>query len=142
MTTSPLFASTPRQQGLALALVRIITGIVFIAHGYQKLFVRGLSGVQQSFAQMGAPMPMVTAPLVTLLEFFGGIGLVIGLLTRLIGLGLAIDMLGAVMLVHLANGFFLPSGYEFALLLMILSLALFIGGPGRYSVDAVIANRR
>lgn len=142
MPASPLFASNPGQQGLALALVRIITGIVFAAHGYQKLFVMGLSGITQGFAKMGAPMPTITAPLVSLLEFFGGLGLIIGFLTRLIGLGLAIDMLGAIMLVHLANGFFLPSGYEFVLLLMVASLALFIGGPGRLSVDAMIANRK
>ncbi|MEO8337220.1 MAG: DoxX family protein [bacterium] len=140
--SSPLFASTPRQQGLALAFVRIITGIVFAAHGYQKLFVMGLSGITQGFTKMGAPMPVLTGPLVTFLEFFGGIGLVIGLLTRLIALGLAIDMLGAIFLVHLANGFFLPGGYEFVLLLMVASLALFIGGPGRFSVDEMIANRK
>ena len=142
MPKSALFSSSTSQQSLGLALVRIITGIVFIAHGHQKLFGMGLSGVTGGFTKMGVPMPGVTAPLVTLLEFFGGIGLVIGLLTRLIALGLAIDMLGAIFLVHLANGFFLPSGYEFALTLFVMSLALFIGGPGRLSVDEMIANRR
>src|SRR3954471_16620792 len=104
MPSSPLFASSPRQQGLAVALVRIIIGIVFAAHGYQKLFMMGLAGVTQGFTKMGIPMPTITAPLVALLEFFGGIGLIIGFLTRLIGLGLAIDMLGALTMVHLANG--------------------------------------
>jgi putative oxidoreductase len=141
MSTSPLFASSPRQQGLALALVRIITGIVFIAHGYQKLFTYGLAGITDGFTKSGVPMPAITAPLVTFLELFGGIGLVIGLLTRLIALGLVIDMLGAIFLVHLANGFFLPTGYEFALLLLVTSLVLFVGGPGRFSVDEMIANR-
>jgi len=141
MSTSPLFASTLRQQGLALALVRIITGIMFLAHGYQKLFVFGLSGITAGFTKMGAPMPTITAPLVTFLEFFGGIGLIIGLLTRLIALGLVVDMLGAILIVHLANGFFLPTGYEFVLMLMVSSLALAIGGPGRFSVDSIIASR-
>jgi putative oxidoreductase len=142
MPASPLFASSPRQQGLAIALVRIITGIVFIAHGYQKLFVMGLSGVTDGFTKMGIPLATITAPLVALLELFGGIGLVIGLLTRLIALGLVIDMLGAMFLVHFANGFYLPTGYEFVLLLMVASLAIFIGGPGSLSVDESIANRR
>jgi putative oxidoreductase len=142
MPTSPLFASSPRQQGLGLALVRIIPGGVFFAHGYQKFFTFGLAGVTGSFTKMGVPMPTVSAPLVTLLELFGGIGLVIGLLTRLIALGLAIDMLGAIFLVHLANGFFLPTGYEFALTLFVASLALVVGGPGRLSVDDMIASRR
>ncbi|MEO5817063.1 MAG: DoxX family protein [Gemmatimonadaceae bacterium] len=142
MSSTPLFASSPRQQGLALAIMRVVVGIVFIAHGYQKLFVSGLAGITEGFAKMGTPMPTITAPLVTFLELFGGIGLVIGLLTRLIALGLVFDMLGAIFLVHLANGFFLPAGYEFVLMLMVASLALFVGGPGRFSVDEMIANRR
>jgi putative oxidoreductase len=141
MSTSPLFASSPRAEGVALAIVRIIIGVMFIAHGYQKLFVFGLDGITAGFTKMGAPMPTITGPLVTFLEFFGGIGLVIGFLTRLIALGLAIEMLGAIFIVHLANGFFLPTGYEFALTLMVTSLALVIGGPGRLSVDDMIANR-
>jgi putative oxidoreductase len=141
VSNSPLFAGSPRQQGLALALVRIILGITFLAHGYQKFFVMGISGVQGGFTKMGVPMPGVSGLLVTLLEFAGGIGLIIGLLTRLIALGLAIDMLGAMAFVHFANGFFLPTGYEFVLLLLVLSLALVIGGPGRLAVDNVIANR-
>jgi putative oxidoreductase len=142
VSTSPLFAANPRQQGLAIALLRIVTGIVFLAHGYQKLFTMGISGVQGGFTKMGVPMPTVTAVLVTFLEFFGGIGLVIGLLTRLIALGLAIDMLGAMVFVHFANGFFLPKGYEFVLMLMVASLTLVVGGPGRFSVDDMLANRQ
>jgi len=142
MPSSPLFASSPRQQGLAVAIVRIITGVMFMMHGYQKLFMMGLPAITDGFTKMGIPMPTITAMLVTFLEFFGGIGLVIGLLTRLIALGLVVDMLGAIVLVHLANGFFLPTGYEFVLLLMVLSLSLVVGGPGRFSVDDMIAARR
>ncbi len=141
MSTSPLFAAAPRQQGIALAMIRIITGIIFMAHGYQKLFVMGLPGVTDGFTKMGAPMPTITATLVTFLEFLGGIGLVIGLITRFIALGLAIDMLGAILIVHAANGFFLPRGYEFVLLLLVSSLALAVGGSGRFSVDDMIASR-
>lgn len=136
---SPLFASTTRHQGLGIAILRILTGIVFTAHGYQKLFVYGMAGVQGAFAKMGAPMPTITGPLVSCLEFFGGIALIIGLLTRLVALGFVLDMLGAMLIVHLANGFFMPTGYEFVLLLFAASLALVFGGPGSLSVDAVIA---
>ncbi len=141
-SASPLFASTPRHQAIGIVVLRVLTGVVFAAHGYQKLFVYGMGGVQGAFTKMGAPMPMITGPLVALLEFFGGLALVIGLLTRLAALGLAIDMLGAILIVHLAGGFFLPAGYEFALLLFAASLALGVAGPGAFSVDATIAGRR
>ncbi|CAN5879464.1 DoxX family protein [soil metagenome] len=136
---SPLFASTTRHHGLGIALLRIITGSVFAAHGYQKVFVYGMAGVQGAFTKMGAPMPTVTGPLIAWLEFFGGIALIIGFLTRLVALGLVLDMLGAILIVHVANGFFLPKGYEFVLLLLAASLALMFGGPGSLSIDSIIA---
>jgi putative oxidoreductase len=142
MATRSLFSATLAQQQLGIAIIRIVTGIVFAAHGGQKLFVYGFAGVTGAFAQMGVPMPGLMGPFIALLEFFGGIALIIGLLTRLAALGLAFDMLGAILLVHLAGGFFLPAGYEFALTLFAASLALAIGGPGSLSVDAALARRR
>ena len=138
-SSSPLFSSTARHQGLGIAILRIVTGIVFTAHGYQKLFVFGMAGVQGAFTKMGAPLPTITGPLIACLEFFGGIALAIGFLTRLVAFGLACDMLGAILIVHVANGFFLPKGYEFVLMLLAASLALAFGGPGALSIDSVIA---
>jgi putative oxidoreductase len=140
--TSLLFSTDPRRQSIGLAIVRIITGVVFMAHGGQKLFVYGFAGVTGAFTQMGVPLPGITGPLVAIVEFFGGLALVIGLLTRLAALGLAIDMLGAILLVHLAGGFFLPNGYEFALLLFAAATGLVIGGPGAFAVDGAVARRR
>ena len=57
-TSSPPFASTPRHQAIGIAILRVITGIVFAARGYQKLFVYGMVGVQGAFTKMGAPMPI------------------------------------------------------------------------------------
>ena len=142
MATRSLFTSTAPQQQLGIAIVRIVTGIVFAAHGGQKLFQFGLAGVTDAFGKMGVPLPGVMGPFIALLEFFGGLALVVGLLTRLAALGLAFDMLGAILLVHLAAGFFLPAGYEFALLLFATSLGLVLAGPGSLSIDAVIAARR
>ena len=127
---------------LGLTVLRVITGLVFVAHGGQKLFVYGFGGVTGAFAQMGVPMPGITGPLVALVEFLGGLALIFGLLTRLAAAGLTVTMLGAIVMVHLAAGFFLPNGYEFALTLMGASIALAITGAGSYSVDAVLARRR
>lgn len=131
-----------RQVNVGLAMVRIITGIVFAAHGYQKFFLFGLDGVTGAFTQMGVPAPGITAPLVATVELLGGIALMIGLLTRLAALGLAIVMLGAIVLVRLEGGFFAPNGAEFEIVLFIASLALVIGGAGAMSADEAIARRR
>lgn len=126
----------------ALALLRFIVGAVFLAHGAQKLFVFGFAGVIGAFEGMGVPLPGVVGPGVALLEFFGGLALIAGLFTRLAGLGLAINMLGAVLLVHLSAGLFLPNGVEFALTLFGAAAALALTGAGSFSADAVLAKRR
>ena len=138
---SSLFNPTPRQRDLGLLVLRVILGIVFVVHGHQKLFGMGFAGVQGAFAHMGAPLPQVTGPLIALLEFFGGIALIVGFLTRLVSLGLAADMLGAIVLVHLAKGLTGPGGYELVLMLMGASLALLLGGAGDFSIDALIGRR-
>ncbi|MEP6731545.1 MAG: DoxX family protein [bacterium] len=142
MSSSPLFSSTPSQQRFGITVLRVVTGIVFAAHGYQKLFSFGISGIEGGFSKMGVPLPTVTAPLISFLESFGGLALIVGLLTRLTALGLACDMLGAMLFVHMKNGFFAPEGVEFVLVLFTASLALMFAGPGRFSVDDIIASRR
>jgi putative oxidoreductase len=126
----------------ALTLLRVVTGLAFIAHGGQKLFVYGFAGVSGAFGQMGIPLPGVVGPAIALLEFFGGLALVFGLLTRLASLGLALNMLGAILLVHLKGGFFLPTGYEYALALFSTTATLALTGAGNFSLDALIASRR
>ena len=138
-TTTALAAPRP---DAALALLRIAAGVVFAAHGAQKLFVFGLDGVAGAFGQMGIPLAGLVGPLVALVEFLGGIALILGLLTRLSAAGLAVVMLGATLLVHLAAGFFLPNGFEFTLLLFGAAAALALAGPGRFSLDALLAARR
>src|SRR5438552_4282812 len=139
MVPMSLFRSSPRQLNLGLAVLRVAVATIFIRHGAQKLFVFGFAGVAGAFTQMGVPFPGLMGPLIGLLEFFGGIALVIGLLTRLIALGLVFDMLGAILLVQLKNGF---SRYELEFLLLGSSLALVLTGAGRFSVDGLLASRQ
>jgi putative oxidoreductase len=131
--------ASSRQLGLGLAVLRIAVGAIFIRHGAQKLFVFGFAGVTGAFTQMGVPLPGVMGPFVALLEFFGGIALVLGLLTRLFALGFAIDMLVAILLVQLKNGF---GRYELEFLLCVSSFALFLMGGGEFSVDAMLGRRK
>jgi putative oxidoreductase len=134
--------STPGRASGALLVIRLVVGIMFAAHGAQKLFGFGLGGVIGFFTQAGIPVPVVTGPLITFLELLGGLALVIGLLTRLAALGLAIEMLGAMLLVHLRNGFFLPQGFEYTFVLIGVLVGIMLLGPGAYSADAAIARRR
>jgi putative oxidoreductase len=126
----------------ALTLVRIIVGVVFLAHGSQKLFSLGFQGVAGFFTQIGVPLPGVAAPVVTLVEVLGGIALLLGVLTRWAGILLALDMLGAIVFVHLKGGFFVPSGVEFVLTLLVLNVTLALAGPGNLAVDTLLAGRR
>ncbi|PYO79048.1 MAG: hypothetical protein DMD63_05400 [Gemmatimonadetes bacterium] len=116
-----LFRSpSSRSLSLGLAVLRIAVGVVFLSHGYQKLFVFGFAGVTGAFTHMGVPAPGVMGPLIALLEVFGAIALIFGLLTRPLALLFVCDMLGAILLVQLKNGF---SHYELEFLLCASSVA-------------------
>lgn len=142
MSRLSFLIASPIQQQFGIAILRIIAGVVFVAHGAQKVFVYGFAGVGGAFAQMGVPMPTVMGPLIGLIELFGGVARIVGLFTRVAALALACDMLGAILLVHAAGGFFLPSGLEFVLMLFGAALALLFAGPGALSIDGVLASRR
>ena len=134
-----LFRSpSPSQVSFGLAVLRIATGLVFLDHGYQKMFKMGIGGVTGFFGQIGVPLPSVMATLITVLEVFGAVAIIVGFLTRPLALAFALDMLGAIFLVQLKNGF---SKFELEFLLLGAAVALLFTGPGRYSIDAIIAGR-
>ncbi|MEO7367695.1 MAG: DoxX family protein [Gemmatimonadaceae bacterium] len=132
---------TLKRTDLGLTFLRIVTGVVFAAHGYQKFFTMGIPGVTGFFTQVGAPLPHLSAVLVASIELVGGIALILGLFTRLVAIPLAIDMLMAIVLVHFKNGLTGPMGMELVLVLMSATTALAVAGPGALAIDAIFGGR-
>ncbi len=128
-------------QSWAFTAFRVVVGGVFLAHGIQKVFVFGFHGVAGMFASMGVPVPAVTSVMVALVELLGGTALILGFLTRWAAALNGLDMLVAILLVHLKNGFFNPMGVEFPLTLMVSCIVLAVHGPGAASVDGALAKR-
>jgi putative oxidoreductase len=127
---------------LALLIARIGLGIVFIAHGWQKLDTLGLGAVTGGFRKMGIPAPELAAYFSTFVELVGGAALLIGALTAVAGLLLTADMLGALLFVHLENGpFVTANGYELVVALGAAALLLAVFGAGRFSVDGMLGRK-
>lgn len=139
-STSPLTGfGLANSAPIAVLVLRAVTGLVFFMHGYQKLVDDGIGATQTGFDAMGVPLPDITAIVVTFVEFVGGVALILGVLTRIVALLLLIDMLSAMFIVHIENGFFVSDGgVELVLLLAGASLTLMITGAGPYSVDAFL----
>ncbi len=126
-----------RLTGLAL---RIPTGIIFTAHGAQKLFGAlggyGLEGTGQWMASIGLEPGYLLAMAAGSAEFFGGLALLLGLLVRPAAALLAFTMLVAIFTVHASNGLFMSNnGYEFGLALLTIAIALVVNGGGAFSID-------
>jgi putative oxidoreductase len=133
--------SNGSNQSWGITILRVVVGIVFLAHGVQKLFGLGFHGAAGMFGAMGIPLPAVSAVVVTLVELLGGAALVLGLFTRWAAGLNGFDMLVAILLVHLKNGFLKPGGFEHPLTLLAACIALAVSGPGAVSVDGALAKR-
>ncbi|MDO8404852.1 MAG: DoxX family protein [Pseudomonas sp.] len=131
--------------GYGLTVLRIFVGIIFAAHGAQKLFGMfggyGIAGTAQYMESLGLAPGHLMAILSGGTEFFGGLALIIGLLVRPAALGLTILSLVAIFTVHISHGLFMTNnGYEFALALLGGSIAVLIEGAGKLSVDRAITD--
>jgi len=133
---------------VTLTILRLVLGVVFFAHGAQKMLGwfggYGFHGTMGFFEHSGFPAPV--AFLIIATEFFGGIGLILGLLTRIPALGIGVEMIGAVLMVHLPNGFFMNwfgnqkgEGYEYHLLTIAIAAVLLIRGGGAFSADRALS---
>lgn len=138
---APLYAGLAR---LSWPLVRVSTGLILMPHGAQKLFGwfggGGLAATARGFeANLGLAPGLLWAGLAGATEFFGGLLLALGLLTRPAALGVVVIMAVAVFLVHLPNGFFWgQGGYEYPLLWGLIALAIALRGGGELSLDRAI----
>lgn len=146
MNTPLLQRIVESRAGCAPLALRVPVGIIFIAHGAQKLFGwfggYGLQATGDAFASMGLNPGLLMASLAGGAEFFGGIALLIGLLVRPAAAVLAITMLVAIFAVHFSNGLFMTNnGYEYALALLAVTVSLAISGAGCASVDDKLARR-
>ncbi len=126
--------------------VRLGAGIIFTAHGAQKLFGwfggYGLEGTAGWMESIGLGPGLLMATLAGSAEFFGGLFLILGLLVRPTALVLAVTMAVAIITVHLSNGLFMTNnGYEFGLALLVISLGLVIRGAGSLSADSILKNK-
>ena len=134
------------QAGWPTLALRLPLGVIFVAHGAQKLFGwfggYGLEGTGQWMASIGLAPGVLMALLAGSAEFFGGLALILGLLLRPAAGVLAITMVVAIVTVHLDNGLFMANnGYEFGLALLAGTVSLAISGAGRGSADRWLAKR-
>ncbi|WKW31378.1 DoxX family protein [Pseudomonas viridiflava] len=130
--------------GYGLTILRVIVGIAFIAHGSQKLFGAfggySLEGTAQYMESLGLTPGYLMALLSGGAEFFGGLGLLVGLLARPAAALVTVLLLVAIFTVHIGNGFFMANnGFEYALALLGGALAVLIEGAGKLSLDRLIA---
>jgi putative oxidoreductase len=126
-----------------IALLRVVTGIIFLMHGQQKLFEFGIGGVTGMMTGLGVPAPGLMAIMVTLVELVGGIALILGAFTRIAAILVAADVLVALFLIHLPNGFFASNGgVELVLILATAGVTLFLTGPGAMALDSMLPVER
>lgn len=131
-----------RMRELAPFILRLVTGLIFAAHGYQKLTVFGVSGVTNMLTMLNFPAPAFLAVVLIAVELIGGLFLILGVFTHWTAKVLAFVALVAFLTAHLMKGFFISAGgFEFILLILAASISLMITGAGKWSVDYALKSR-
>jgi len=134
-----------------ITFVRLVLGIVFFAHGAQKVLGWwggfGYSGTMNAFTNM-MHIPAPLAFLAIMAEFLGGLGLLVGLLARAAAFGIGVNMLVAVLMIHRHVGFFMNwyggqqgEGWEYHLLAVAMAVVILVRGAGAYSIDAALTSK-
>jgi putative oxidoreductase len=136
-----LDSDSARLRGYGLLVLRVVVGVTFIAHGWLKFHGMGMGGTIGFFTNIGVPAPTLAAWFSVLIEMFGGLALVLGILTLPVGLALAVDMVGAITFAKRGGGFIGPKGYELELNLLAASLALALTGPGMFSLAQLLRGK-
>ena len=137
------FPAPAPARDLAVLVTRVAVGLVFLAHGWQKLFTNGIDGTAAFFDQVGVPAASAAAWFAAVVELAGGAALVLGLAVPAAGLLLLVDMIGAFLFVHAGAGLFVEQGgSELVLTLGAAALLLAAVGAGRYSLDHLLTSRR
>ncbi len=120
-------------QDLGIFFLRISLAIIFIFHGWPK--ISHLKKTRETFLAMLVPVPFITSLYSAIVEFFGGVFLLLGFYPQVVSLGLAIDMLGAMMFVTFRKGF--VGGWEFDFALFVMSVTIFLSGPGSFVLSSL-----
>ncbi len=119
-------------------ILRVPLGLVFLMHGYQKVFSMGIPGVSGFLGTLGFPAPTLFAYILAYGELIGGALLIVGLLTHWVAKFNIVVALVALLTVHASKGFFISEGgYEFILLILAASVSILLTGPGAYALDSM-----
>ena len=118
--------------------LRIVVGVVFVMHGWQKVHVFGLSGTADILRWLSIPLPTFFAGVIMIAELVGGLAILFGVFARWFAVCLAIEMTVAIFVARLKGGFFTPNGYEFELVLLGASLTIAALGTGAGSLDRLL----
>lgn len=123
---------------LGLAVLRVVVGLVFLMHGYQKFFVNGISGVTGFFSSLGIPLAAVAAPSVATIELVGGVLVILGFQHRIAAALQACVVLGAIVFAKMGGGFFAPGGIELELTLAAGAFTIALAGGGALTLEEML----